>query len=385
MRAPLAGRFGYTASLVDRIRHIFRWDLDKTYLKTEFDTVQDLVRTARLSAEERENIPGSGALIRAIRDSGSRDEQNLVYFISGSPQQMRSVLERKFALDGFNPDGFVLKPTLRHILTGRFRAVRNQVGYKLGQLLLGRSEAPIGTDETLFGDDAESDAFIYSLYADAIAGRVTRDELAEVLRLTGCYSEQIKQIEEHLEAIVHEDPVKRIIIHLDQRTPPASFTPYFPRVVPIYNHLQTAIVLYLDGILKARAIRQVAAELIEKYGFDDKRLSNLAEDILRRRRHHYPTEMLEQLAGDLLAVDPDEDSDRDEAVVEVLEGIADRARYLRTRPVDDEAPERGDGPRNYVELWALDEKRREEQKRAKKLAAKTRAEAEAEAKRAAKT
>lgn len=369
---------------MDRIRHIFRWDLDKTYLKTEFDTVQDLVRTARLSAEERENIPGSAALIRAIRDSGSEDEQNLVYFISGSPQQMRSVLERKFALDGFIPDGFVLKPTLRHILTGRFRAVRNQVGYKLGQLLLGRSEAPIGTDETLFGDDAESDAFIYSLYADAIAGRVSSDELQEVLRVTGCYPEQITQIEEHLEAIVHEDPVKRIIIHLDQRTPPASFTPYFPRVVPIYNHLQTAIVLYLDGILKARAIRQVAAELLEKYGFDHKRLSNLAEDILRRRRHHYPTEMLGQLAGELVTVDQAE-PEPEEAVVEVLEGIADRAQYLRTRPIDDEPPESGNGEMNYLDLWSQDEKRREEQKRAKKLAAKTRAEAEAEAKRAAKS
>jgi len=39
-----------------RVRHIFRWDLDKTYLRTEFDSVRALVRTARLSAEERENI-----------------------------------------------------------------------------------------------------------------------------------------------------------------------------------------------------------------------------------------------------------------------------------------------------------------------------------------
>lgn len=26
--------------------HIARWDLDKTYLRTEFDTLRDLVKTA---------------------------------------------------------------------------------------------------------------------------------------------------------------------------------------------------------------------------------------------------------------------------------------------------------------------------------------------------
>ncbi len=370
-----------------RFRHIFRWDLDKTYLKTDFDTVQDLVRTARLSAEERENIPGSAALIHAIRDSGDRDLPHLIYFISGSPQQLRPVIERKFALDGFIPDGFVLKPTLRHILRGRFRAVRNQVGYKLSQLLIGRSEAPIGTDETLFGDDAESDAFIYALYADLLAGRVSNQALADILRLTGCYREQIEEIQTTREAVVREDPVRRVIIHLDQHTPPLSFVPYFPLVVPIYNHLQTAIVLYLDGTLPARAIRLVTLELIAKYDFDDKRLTNLAEDILRRRRLHFPLEHLDRLAEELRAVEPEaadiEPPELAGRVSTVVESIAERAEYLRSRPLPDEPPLH-DGARDYLELWAQDQKRREEAKRARKLAAKSRAEAEAEAKKLAK-
>ena len=153
------------------------------------------------------------------------------------------MLERKFALDGFIPDGFVLKPTVANILRGRFRAVRGQVGYKLTQLLQMRTEAPVGTKETLFGDDAESDALVYSLYADVVAGRVQPDDLRAVLKASGAYQSQIREVEDHLEGVVHEDPVKRIIIHLDNRTPPVAFQAFFPRLVPIYNHLQTALVV----------------------------------------------------------------------------------------------------------------------------------------------
>ena len=34
------------ASKASEPPHIYRWDLDKTYLRTDFDTLRDLVRTA---------------------------------------------------------------------------------------------------------------------------------------------------------------------------------------------------------------------------------------------------------------------------------------------------------------------------------------------------
>jgi hypothetical protein len=354
------------------VRHIFRWDLDKTYLKTEFETVRDLVRTARTPAELRENVPGSAALIRAIRDSTPEGYQHLVYFISGSPQQMRSVIERKFAIDGFEPDGFTLKPTVGNFLRGRFRAIRGQVAYKLEELLLGRADAPIGTEETLFGDDAESDAFIYSLYADVVAGDVKLDALSAVLKKAGAYTDQITAIEEALEAIVHERPVKRIIIHLDQRTPPAAFQSYMPLVVPIYNHLQTAIVLYMDGTLAPEAIRYVTRELLGIYGFDMQRLTNLAEDILRRIRSRYPLEHLDRLANDLRALPPPKSTiqttpETEEETNKTLETIAERAVYLRGRPIADD-PLPPVKRRDYLELLELERSRKEDIKRARKLA-----------------
>ncbi|MCK6548144.1 hypothetical protein L6R52_19995 [Myxococcota bacterium] len=354
-----------------KVRHIFRWDLDKTYLKTEFETVRDLVRTARTPAELRENVPGSAALIRAIRDYTPRGFQHLVFFISGSPQQMRGVIEKKFALDGFSPDGFVLKPTVGNLLRGRFRAIRGQVAYKLAELIVGRAEAPVGTEETLFGDDAESDAFIYSLYSDVVAGAVSQTELREILKRAGAYGDQIASIEEGLEAIVHERPVRRIIIHLDQRTPPAAFSAYFPLVVPIYNHLQTAIVLYLDGTLGAVAIRGVASELVAAYGFDVQRLANLSEDILRRIRHRYPLESLDRLAAELRTLArgtiASEGDTIEAATQQILEAIAERATYLRGRPLLEE-PSAPPVKRDYLKLLDEERTRKEEIKKARKVA-----------------
>jgi hypothetical protein len=340
---------------VSRVPHIFRWDLDKTYLKSDFETLRDLVKTARLTAEQRENVPGSAALLRAIREDPRIDGK--VYFISGSPSHMRAVLERKFELDGVEPDGFVLKPTLSHMLRGRFRAVRGQVAYKIGQLLQGRSHTPIGTVETLFGDDAENDAFIYSLYADVLAGRVPREVLHEVLRRSGAYPFQIDEIDGALETVVREDPVQRIVIHLDQRTPPETFLPFFPRLVPIHSHLQTAMILYLDGTLDRSCIQRVAWELIGRYGGQVEALADMAEDLLRRRRQHLRLDFVAQLATDLRAMvgapDPDgrgpNGADRIQPRVDaLLEAIAQRAESVRQA---DAEPPPAEGDRDYVALW----------------------------------
>ncbi|HEX9103623.1 MAG TPA: phosphatase domain-containing protein, partial [Polyangia bacterium] len=147
------------ATILPPPRHVYRWDLDKTYLKTEFDTFKDLVRSAFEGAEAKQAVPGASALLRELRAGGGAR----ICFISGSPRQMRRVLTRKLKLDGVEFDEFILKPNLRNMLMGRFRAMREQVGYKLPALLAGRAGLPAETRETCFGDDAEADGFIYSL------------------------------------------------------------------------------------------------------------------------------------------------------------------------------------------------------------------------------
>ena len=87
--------------------HVYRWDLDKTYLQTDFDSLTGLVKAALQSAEEKKNIPGTGALMRELR-YGPDGEKNRVMVVSGSPRQMRKVLERKLQLDGADIDSLSL-------------------------------------------------------------------------------------------------------------------------------------------------------------------------------------------------------------------------------------------------------------------------------------
>src|ERR1700761_8778673 len=162
-------------------RHTFRWDLDKTYLRTEFDSLKDLAKSAVETATDKQAFPGATALLRALHR-----EEHRICIVSGSPTQMRQVLAAKLALDGVEYDEFVLKNNLKNILRGRVRALRAQIPYKLPAMLRSRIAAAAPT-ETLFGDDAEADAIIYSLYADLVAGRVTVEQLERVLLSSRAY------------------------------------------------------------------------------------------------------------------------------------------------------------------------------------------------------
>jgi hypothetical protein len=263
--------------------HIARWDLDKTYLRTEFDSLRDLVKTALERPDQKRTNPGASTLLREMVRAGVR-----VHILSGSPEQMRRRLEDKLRLDGITWDTFTLKPNLQNVLRLRFRAVRDQLGYKLPALLSARVKVAEGgepasaTTETLFGDDAEADAYVYSLYADVVAGRVGEDVLLRVLEEGRVYEDVVAEAMEVARTIEHADVVQRVFIHLEQQTPPDDFLAYGPRVVPFYNYLQAALVLQEDGRLGADGVLRVAVELVTEHRFDGDALARSYLDLARR-------------------------------------------------------------------------------------------------------
>jgi hypothetical protein len=269
--------------LTDRIdpsppKKIYRWDLDKTYLQTEFDTLRQLVRTAFQKASDKKAVPGASALIRELRASGD----SRLCIVSGSPTQMRAVLVEKLKLDGVEFDELVLKDNLRNLVRGRFKALRGQVGYKLPVLLRSRANAPAEAEEVLFGDDAEADAFIYSLYADMVARRVSEPVVHQVLEAAEVYPDDIENVIKVWETIPKADPVRRIFINLDRLTTPASFAKYGPRLVPIFNYFQAALVLMADGHLSAPQVLKVMVDLIQSAGHNLGTLANSLQDLIRR-------------------------------------------------------------------------------------------------------
>jgi hypothetical protein len=281
---------GPVSDATDYIRRVVRLDLDKTYLRSEFDTLQDLIKSAMEPAAQKKAFPGAAALLRALR----QNEGCRICIVSGSPTQMRQVLAAKLRLDGIEFDEFVLKNNVRNILRGRLRAVRAQVPYKLPTLLASRVAMNTVAPETLFGDDAEADAIVYSLYADLLAGKVPEDELERILRAARAYDDELEHTLELARTVVHQDSVQRILIHLDQRSPTATFTRFGARLVPIYNYFQAALILYGDGVLGARQVLFIAQEMLSSSEFTIATLANSLQDLLRRGR--LPMEVARRLA-----------------------------------------------------------------------------------------
>lgn len=265
--------------LTDR-RHeiVYRWDLDKTYLRTEFDTLRDLVRTAFEPASRKRSYPGASTLLREIRAT----EPAAIFILSGSPEQMRSVLEAKLRLDGIRWDGFTLKPSLRNLVRGRFRFLRDQVSYKLTALLRSRTNVPPDTEEILFGDDAEGDAFIYSLYADVTAGRVNQELLMNIAEQAQVYPDDIPELVRIAARVPHGETVRRIFIHLERVSSTAGFSDFGRRVCPFYNYFQPALVLLEDGALDAPAVLRVGADLVVAHTFNPEVLVASFDDLRRR-------------------------------------------------------------------------------------------------------
>ncbi len=262
---------------------IARWDLDKTYLRTDFDTLRDLVRTAFERADQKRTVPGAASLLRELSGAGAR-----IHILSGSPEQLRGRIEQKLRLDGARFDSLTLKPNLQNFLRLRLRALRDQLGFKLPVLLRSRLELEQGGEpgvalpEVLLGDDAEADAFVYSLYADLCAGRVGPHTLAEVMRRGRAYDDSIADALQLARSIDRAAPVERIFIHLDRQSPRSRFAAYGGRVVPFYNYFQVALVLGESGRLPAAGVARVAAELVLEHRFDADRLARSYLDMVRR-------------------------------------------------------------------------------------------------------
>ena len=93
--------------------------------------------TALERPDQKRTNPGASTLLREMVRAGVR-----VHILSGSPEQMRKNLEDKLRLDGITWDTFTLKPNLQNLLRLRFRAMRDQLGYKLPALLRTASATP---------------------------------------------------------------------------------------------------------------------------------------------------------------------------------------------------------------------------------------------------
>lgn len=246
--------------LSEHVGDVLIWDIDKTYLDTRFSSLRGLLSIPLELAVDKRALPGTVPLLRALRRGpGERSALVPLYFVSGSPPQLRRVIEEKMTLDGVGFDGITFKDQLGLLRKGRPKAIVRQVGYKLIALLLYRLEASEHTRWLLFGDDVEADAEVFCLFGDVCAGlsgqpleRRLRQHRVESVELRAC-------LELAQKVALQADPVERIFIHLASRREPRKSSD--PRVFETRSFLQTALVLADMARIHSRELRAVVADI----------------------------------------------------------------------------------------------------------------------------
>ncbi len=121
----------------------------------------------------------------------------------------------------------------------------------------------------LLGDDAEADAFVYSLFADVCAGAVSADTLAEVMRRGGAYEDTILDAVRFAGYVEKGPVVTRILIHLDRQSSPSDFRLFGPARGAVLQLPPGRLhVLHEDGFIPAKSVLRVAQDLAFVHNFD---------------------------------------------------------------------------------------------------------------------
>ncbi|MBI4822228.1 MAG: hypothetical protein HY791_38570 [Deltaproteobacteria bacterium] len=260
MTAPFLDRTNDRKLHDDYDGDLILFDIDKTYLDTRFSSLRGLAAIPFDAALDKRAIPGTVPLVRALR-RGVSESSALVplYFVSGSPKELRGVIERKMTLDGVEYDGITFKDQLGLVKAGRFADVKRQLGYKLLALLLYRAETPEHARWLMFGDDVEEDAAVFALFGEICAGfrgPPLEARLAEK-KVAKDHRHRILELVEQL--VVTDDPIERVFIHLEKGSDPQALPGQ--RTVGTRSFLQSALLLFGMGKLRAEAVSAVAQDL----------------------------------------------------------------------------------------------------------------------------
>jgi hypothetical protein len=262
MKALFLHRTNWRTLPEDYQGDVLIWDIDKTYLDTRFSSLMGLVGLVLEAAVDKQAIPGAAPLVRALRRGPARNSSlTPLYFVSGSPKELRPILERKMILDGVDFDGITFKDQLGLLKALRPRALAEQVGYKLCALLQYRRELPAGARYLMFGDDVEADARVFALFGEVCAGLRGKFLSQRMLRMGAHPYETEAALELSQDLPVGRNPVERIFIRLERHSNPERVLVPGAAVVPFRSYLQAALVLAGLGRIRNESISAVAEDI----------------------------------------------------------------------------------------------------------------------------
>jgi len=203
---------------------VCRWDLDKTYLETSFESLRDLIKVPFEKGSDKKAVPGVVELIRGMRRcSIAAGYRQQLFFISASPPQISRAIREKLRLDGVEYEGISFKHQVRHLVRGRLDLLREQVGFKLERLLAGP-------------DDCE-----------------------RLLRRCRVHADYRRSVMEHLRRLGPERPSVAGVFILERRQRPGmSLDAFGPRMKSSGNYLECSLWLHAMGLLDSQGVAEVA-------------------------------------------------------------------------------------------------------------------------------
>ncbi|MEZ4814713.1 MAG: phosphatase domain-containing protein [Bdellovibrionota bacterium] len=279
-------------------------DVDRTYLDTQIHSIGGLLRAAFERPERKHGVPGFSLLLRALRRGAEElPSKNPLFFVSASPPQIGPTLRAKMDLDGIEHEGLILKDQLKHVRSGEFKKLKEQLGYKLGALLSLWYFLPKTSKLIFFGDDSESDARVFTLFALISSGKLNGKELYFFLLDLGVFRQeaiQVAWLSRHFEKV----PSKALLaafINLDLNLSPASYGRLAPFFFPTENSLQAAAVAYENKMIRMRAVVSVGREFLLLHDWSPEQIAKAL--IEGCRRFLYSKTTLIEISGALLGAD----------------------------------------------------------------------------------
>lgn len=262
---------------------IYVWDVDKTYLDTDFKSIWGLLRIPLEMAIDKTIIPGTAATLQECRRGpGERPVQTPIFFVSASPPQLAGVIRKKMLLDGIQPDGFLFKDQLQLALHGRFRELKFQVEYKLTAHWSLIRDLPSGARLVVVGDDWESDGHVFHLLNATQRGDLTGDNLAVALRDAGVNTGSIDAMVDLAAQATGRAQVELAAVILTRGREPSYFDAYRPIVHAAREALQAAALFADHSLVSPGGVARVAWRLRADWGWTADQVESSLTDLTTR-------------------------------------------------------------------------------------------------------
>jgi hypothetical protein len=236
----------------DYVGPAYIWDIDKTWLDTRISQLKGMLKIPFEFAIDKRALPGTTALLHALRDGPTGRAHRPLYFITASPPFIRKSIERKMLIDGIEFDGITYKDQVEVFRRRQYGSLREHTAFKLGALLLLARAFPPGTEVYMFGDDAERDPLIYSMFADVCAGRLRGERLIAVQRKLGVLPEYAADVAALADGLPARERVRGIHINLVREPDGGRIRGCDPRVVGYPSAGAAARYLYERGLIGER-------------------------------------------------------------------------------------------------------------------------------------